>query len=209
MTTADHSVRRVTPRSNPKPKFEERWRCNDCGHVYKTVRAAADELELQAKPNPACPKCKKAKQQVAPIDWATTNQSAAIGGSASAKAADLAAEIVMQDHGLTDLKGPTEARRGELSTPKIAPHLQAAADGFFGGPNRARPALVGGGRVVKPKRFRPTIGGMDPSSAAFKKAVVGGAFSAGGAQEASDAIAGEHQARRGLNVRIINKGNGT
>ena len=116
--TADHSVRRVTPRSAPKPKFEERWRCNDCGHVYKTVRSAADELELQAKPNPACPKCKKAKQQVAPIDWATTNQSAAIGGSSAAKAADLAAEIVMQDHHLTDLKDsirPGEPRAGRIA----------------------------------------------------------------------------------------------
>ncbi len=52
-----------------------------------------------------------------------------IGNNASTKAVDMTAEIVMRDHGMTDLKD--NIRTGESMAPKLPPAMQQAADNMF------------------------------------------------------------------------------
>jgi hypothetical protein len=52
-----------------------------------------------------------------------------IGDNAQVRAIDKTAEIVMQDHGMTDLKD--NIRTGEAMAPKLPPAMQAASDNFF------------------------------------------------------------------------------
>jgi hypothetical protein len=52
-----------------------------------------------------------------------------IGDKPIVKAVDRTAEIVMQDHGMTDLRD--NLREGDTMAPKLAPAMQQAADNFF------------------------------------------------------------------------------
>lgn len=53
-----------------------------------------------------------------------------IGANTGIRAIDKTAEIVMEDHHLTDLR--TDVRVGEAVAPKLPPQQQAQADSFFG-----------------------------------------------------------------------------
>ncbi len=101
--------------------YKVTFRCGDCGHVFKRT------MELEAR-DPKCPHCQKA-QRARGMDMA--GKPPAVGGSIIGKAVDTTAEIVMQDHGMTDMRD--NIRQGEVSTPKLAPHLQRQVDNFFGG----------------------------------------------------------------------------
>lgn len=68
-----------------------------------------------------------------------TGPAPAITGSITVRAVDKTAEIVMQDHGLTDLKD--NIRVGEAMAPKLPGEQQKVADTFFE-PNK-NPRLVG------------------------------------------------------------------
>ncbi|MDE2101408.1 MAG: hypothetical protein KGL39_29440 [Patescibacteria group bacterium] len=166
---------------------------------------AANELELSNLPNPPCPKCKVIPPQQRDFDW-SEGVAPSIGGSGAVRAADTAAEMIMEDHKLTDLRGPTETRQGEVSIPKLAPHLQYIADNMFTGrvPNAA---LLGGGRTTADgqKNVRPLkIAGMDVGSPAFHKAVLQGEFASGGAAEASAVIA-KNRTRPQDIAKIVNE----
>jgi phage FluMu protein Com len=202
--SADYSSRRVRGHPNDKPAYEVTLRCRDCGHVYTRIIRAASSLELDAKPNPPCPKCRKVAAKRAPLNLSAPMP--AIVGSAVVRAADMAAEMVMQDHGLTDLRGPTETRHGEPSRPKIAPALQTMADNMFGGGGGA--PLIGGGQILgNPVKRRPlTIAGLNPNSEGFRRAVISGAFSQGGAAESGMAIQTKPRQRVQDVARIINEG---
>jgi hypothetical protein len=52
-----------------------------------------------------------------------------VGANVTVKAVDMTAEIVMKDHGMTDLKDGI--RQGENMAPKLPPPMQRAADNFF------------------------------------------------------------------------------
>lgn len=54
-----------------------------------------------------------------------------IGGNPRIQAVDKTAEIVMQDHGMTDLKD--NIRTGDAMAPKLPGPMQSMADNYFGG----------------------------------------------------------------------------
>ena len=54
-----------------------------------------------------------------------------IGDSVIVKAVDATAQIVMEDHKMTDLQD--NLRTGDVAAPKLPPAQQKLADGFFGG----------------------------------------------------------------------------
>lgn len=64
-------------------------------------------------------------------------------GSTVARAVDTTAEIVMQDHKMTDLRD--NIREGDIVAPSLRPELQRQTDGFFNG--QALNEAVGGGRL--------------------------------------------------------------
>lgn len=126
-------------------KYRMTFGCLDCGHTFKKVTTN------QNLNDPKCPECKgkKPKNKKYRIgDGAVTDETLraeeegrernknrkkvfGIGGSNYVKAVDTTADIVMQDHGMTDLR--TDMRAGESQVPKLPPALQAQVDGMFSG----------------------------------------------------------------------------
>ena len=114
-------------------RWEVKLRCPACGHRYKRVLKAESKEAVDAIPDsalPPCPCCKTA-ERVRGLDFNTPRAPAHVGGNVHVKAIDETAKIVMEDYKLGDLR--SDVRPGETATPKLAPHLQAQADGFFGG----------------------------------------------------------------------------
>lgn len=122
-----------------KQKYRMTFGCLDCGHTFKKVTVNRNLSD------PKCPECKgkkKKNKQYRMGDGAVSDADLevrpdtgkrifGIGGSNHVKAIDTTAEIVMQDHGLTDLR--TDMRAGESQVPKLPPALQAQVDGMFKG----------------------------------------------------------------------------
>ena len=108
-------------------------RCDRCGKEYKWVAKA-----ITAKDRP-CPRkaCKEAaiqeriEREAARMAKIIEEQRAPghIGDNNQVRAIDKTAEIVMADHGMTDLKD--NIRPGEAMAPKLPPAMQAASDNFF------------------------------------------------------------------------------
>jgi len=159
-------------------------RCEDCRHRYKRLVEVDDELgeTIDDVPNPPCPKCTKAKtverrdafETAMPplahdgIEGVIAEQRApGIGGAAVVKQIDQAANIVMADYGLTDLKD--NIRQGETMAPRLPPAQQKAADNFFGPPkgtpNKRQQAQM-------KNIMRRAIGGAYKASALDVKAVL-------------------------------------
>lgn len=122
-------------------KFSVTIRClnPECNHRYKRVLTAEDENALAYVPDPPCPECRKRakKRKFNFVD----GQAPAVGGSMLAKAVDTTAQIVMEDQQMTDLRD--DVREGETMTPKLAPRLQAMADGMFARPKGKGQGLFG------------------------------------------------------------------
>jgi hypothetical protein len=113
-------------------KFKITCRCNDCGNKYWF---AASSPNVADEP---CPRCSKTND-VRGLDIAA-GKAPSIGGSNAVKAMDIAAEITMADHGLTDLS--SDGRPGATMAPPVRPDIQARVDGMFGGgklPGRMNP----------------------------------------------------------------------
>lgn len=138
-------------------RFQITLRCTSCAHKFKRILSAEDEMHLAELPDPPCPRC-NVVQRKRGMDIAA-GKAPAVGGSLAARAVDATAEIVMQDHGMTDLR--SDVREGESMAPKLPPKQQALADNFFSAP-RARRNPAGG------------IFSLPP--AAVMKAAVGGRF---------------------------------
>lgn len=112
-------------------------KCLRCGHVYKRT------LKVVPKENPPCPKqrCKAAILEEARRAMEANIRRMVeaergpghIGDKPMVRAIDKTAEIVMHDHGLTNLKD--NIRPGENMAPPLPPKLQTAADNFFRGPS--------------------------------------------------------------------------
>lgn len=119
------------------------WRCDHHRKPYKRTVYVPDGESIDDQPNPPCPKCsKKAKvedteeqpQAALPItpmeEWIENGKGPAqIGKSNTVKAIDMAADIAMQDYGLTNLKD--NVREGESMAPSLPPAQQRLADTFF------------------------------------------------------------------------------
>jgi hypothetical protein len=104
-------------------RFRITCRCLDCGTKFKFM---ADTLDTEDAP---CPKCGRAEKK-REFDLAS-GKAPSIGGNLTVKAMDLAANIAMEDHGLTDLK--SDGRQGATMAPPIRADLQQAADSMFSG----------------------------------------------------------------------------
>lgn len=150
--------------------YKVTFRCNDCGHVFKRTLHKIDA------PDPKCPHCLK-EQRTRGMDMA--GRPPAIGGSIIGKAVDTTAEIVMQDHGLPDLKD--NIRQGEISAPKLAPHLQRQVDNFFGGSAALRGTGIRG-------------------AAALGQRALSGAFRS---PDQPDILGGTHAARARPRVNVV------
>lgn len=116
--------------SFPVRKYQFKFYCRDCGHHWKRTIATETPLDVRT---PKCPKCRAlTKERDGLADIIASGRAPSIGGgNVQNKAMDMAAEMVMQDYGLTDVKTPTEIRQGEAQTPKLPHHLQRQADSFF------------------------------------------------------------------------------
>lgn len=161
-------------------KFQLTLRCISCGTRYKRTVSAADERAVELMPDPPCPVCHK-KQKRKKFDF--QGKAPAVGGSLSVRAVDQTAKIVMEDHGMSDLR--TDVREGETMAPKLPPRQQAMADAMF---SRSR-----GGRAR---------GGLfDLSPAAVRQAAVSGRFNT---PDTVNPIAVQHAAKKSAPVHIVN-----
>lgn len=104
-------------------RFKITCRCNDCGNKFHHMAASP------AVADPPCPKC-NSTNELRGLDL-TTGKAPSVGGNLAVKAMDITADIVMQDHGLTDLK--SDGRQGATMAPPIRADLQQAADNMFTG----------------------------------------------------------------------------
>ena len=151
--------------------FVVKMRCTVCGHSWKR-RTKNPESADPPCPNLAC------GEAMLPIgmDLTLNKAPASIGGNIHVKAIDETAKIVMEEHGMTDLR--SDVREGETAAPKLPPHLQAQADNFFGGPkgrrqgfnpaNHVRAALTGGLRdPLSTKRAIGSLEGQPRSSVPY------------------------------------------
>ena len=102
-----------------------------------------------------CPNLNCGKvQEVRGIDFDNPRAPASIGGDVRIRAVDETARIVMEDHGLTDLR--SDQRPGDTAAPRLRPDLQARADNMFAKPKingHNMPRIDGGmlGRFHDPK----------------------------------------------------------
>jgi hypothetical protein len=108
--------------------------------------SADDEMHLSDLPDPPCPHC-GVVQRKRGMDVGA-GRAPAVGGSLVVRAVDETARIVMEDHGMTDLR--SDVREGETMAPKLPPKQQEMADNFFSGPQRRRGSA--GGLLGMPAR---------------------------------------------------------
>lgn len=103
-------------------QYRHIFRCKHCGTKWSKVSSKATMKQ------PRCINldCDKPHRDIG-FDPAGT--APAIGGSTIVRAVDYTAEVVMQDHKLTDLKD--NIRVGETMAPKLPMPMQQAADTFF------------------------------------------------------------------------------
>ena len=73
-------------------------------------------------PDKECPKC-KAAQKTSGLDI-SAGRAPSVGGSNTVKAMDMAANLVMEDHGMTDLS--SDGREGAIMAPKLPPASSSA-----------------------------------------------------------------------------------
>lgn len=105
-------------------KFKITCRCLECGNKYHFFSPSA------AVPDEPCPQCGTQKERKE-FDLTKGKAPSVVGANPAVKAMDIAAEITMADHGLTDLK--SDGRQGATMAPPIRPDLQQAADNMFTG----------------------------------------------------------------------------
>ncbi len=111
-------------------------RCQNCSHTYR-FRATSNLPDASDVPDKDCPKC-KAAQKTRGLDIAA-GKAPAVGGSNAVKAMDMAANMVMEDHGMTDLS--SDGREGAIMAPKLPPVQQQRADAMFSSPKISSNAL--------------------------------------------------------------------
>ena len=162
-------------------KFQVTIRCTACRHRYKRVMSAEDEDSLAYVPDPPCPVCARATQ-VPKFEF--NGKAPAAIGSLHVRAVDQTADIVMKDHGLTDMKD--NVREGESSVMPLPPRQQAMADNFFSRPR-------GAGR-----RHSGDIFQLPPR--AVLQAAVSGRFST---PDTVNPVATQHAAKSSAPIHII------
>lgn len=172
MTTESISAEWVESEQYLGPRMKRiMFECAKCGHVWTRTYKA------EPKQNPNCPSKRCAERaEVADLKKQLANLTAMlesgvapaqIGQNIRTKAIDKTAEIVMEDHHLTDLKD--NIRAGETMAPRLPGGQQALADNLFTAPKTpgGRVPVVGAsrGRGTIPSTVMERIG---------KRAITGG-----------------------------------
>lgn len=116
-------------------RYRVKCKCLRCGHVYSRVYKAVPKVD------PPCPKkvCKEAiataqtkKQKRHVKKMIETGETPGhIGNNLQVKAIDMTAEIVMEDHKMTDLK--TNTRQGDTMVHGLTPRQREMSKDFWGG----------------------------------------------------------------------------
>jgi hypothetical protein len=116
-------------------RFKITCRCLRCGELYSwvTKKITDDDRPCPKKKCKAAALEEQIEREVANRTKMFEEQRApgVIGDKPIVKAIDTTANIVMEDHHLTDLKD--NIREGEPMAPKLPPQQQRAADEFFSG----------------------------------------------------------------------------
>ena len=109
--------------------------CNRCNRQFSYVTTSVSAADRP------CPrkKCKAAalqeeierKARNLAVIIAEQRAPGVVGDKIITKAIDATAQIVMEDHKMTDLQD--NLRTGDIAAPKLPPAQQKLADGFFGG----------------------------------------------------------------------------
>lgn len=137
-----------------RTKYRMTFKCS-CGNIFRKITTDPDLMA------PPCPKCKQSHKKTkfvrtgdGPIsdsdlfaekvarklretpEWQQQYMAKALAPTTVEsrnlnKCVDKTADIVMHDYKMTNLKD--NVRPGETMAPKLAPNLQSAADGMFGG----------------------------------------------------------------------------
>ena len=175
----------VEPEGFLEPKmYKCSFTCEKCGHEWtRTLKAVPRKL-------PPCPnrKCidasalSAAQQEIGNLRRMLDEQKAPghIGDNVRTKAIDATADIVMQDHKMTNLRDGI--RPGESMAPKLPLAQQAAADNFFAAGAAAKGAkavdfATGGQRVITPNQMK--LIGRRAMSGAYRNMSVGPGVLAG------------------------------
>ena len=122
-------------------KYKIKAKCSRCGKVFSWIANSPGGPDRPC-PAPVCVEARineEAERRAIKLAKMLDERRgpSVIGNSAVVKAVDTTAEIVMQDHGLTDLKD--NIREGDSMVPSLKGKgqngmaLQQAADNFFGG----------------------------------------------------------------------------
>lgn len=156
------------------PKFRLTLRCLDCDHKYQRI------VKTLAAKDPPCPRCKKKARKPRGMDF-NSRRAPSVGGSVMSKAIEETARIVMQDHGMTNLKD--HLREGETMAPSLPPQQQAKVEAFWGGPKRQRL------REAIPPNLQPTQ--------------LGTAALAGAYRGQPDVVGAMHKAKSGLKTNVV------
>lgn len=158
-------------------KYRLTLRCLECDHKFKRIVTTLDQ------PDPPCPKCKKKARKPRGMDFNST-RAPSVGGSIMTQAIDETSRIVMQDHGMTNLRD--RLREGEIMAPSLPPAQQAKVDNFWGGPRKQRL------RESIPQNLQP---------AHLGQAALGGAYR--GQNEVSAVLASRHKNKMGLKTNVV------
>lgn len=165
-------------------KFWIKNRCQNCSHTYR-FQATSDLDDASDVPDKECPKC-QAVQKTRGLDI-SAGRAPSIGGSNTVKAMDMAANLVMEDHGMTDLS--SDGREGAIMAPKLPPVQQQRADAMFGNPTIGNNAIS--------SRVRGMV-----QAAAQGKAL--GAFARPSDPRAPNPVEMVHRARQKPPVTLLN-----
>lgn len=154
-----------------RPRYLHKFRCKACGNQFGVTRFTADSSKVKI---PNCPRKKcggKAKQSfMDDIGLDVSAGRAPSTPSIQATTYDLAMRMAMEDSQSTDIQDHSRpgsvVRNGESTAPKLPPHLQPQADGFWGGQRKkqntrtARADLSGifGERATAAQAGAPVMG---------------------------------------------------
>jgi hypothetical protein len=159
-----------------KTRYKITYQCERCGHKWSRVTT-----KLGGK-DPACPvkscqdEAMEEEIERRALRLAEMLESrrapAQIGNKPIVAQIDRTAQIVMEDHGLTDLKD--NIREGESMAPSLPSDQQRKVDGFFGGNNV--PSLQGATHRERQMKAlgRKAIAGAFKDVAINPNAVLGG-----------------------------------
>jgi hypothetical protein len=175
---------RKGPDGKPLQRFNITYRCRACAMKFKAV-VYEDETD------PPCPNldCGVIQRTVG-LDVAA-GQAPAVGGSLAARATDAAAQMVMEDHKMTDLKDAKY--EGETMAPGLTASQRAMGSMFDA---QARKAAFGGQQQG------------NPTAAALNRIARGGMAAASSIVQPSrdyvDPIAGLHSRKVKPPIHVVN-----